>query len=267
MKKVTVRAKTVKEAVNSALSQLQTTEEFVNIRVIEEPSKGFLGFGAKQAVIEVELIDSKVNTTSSIPNEPEQNETTVIEHRPEEARVTEETVAALEGLEADNVDKEERFSAEAAEENTEEEALEEALLFLENVLAKMDLIVKVKQEKHADYWLFDVSGPNLGVMIGRRGQTLDSLQYLTNIVANRYSNRYIRIVIDAENYRAKRKETLEQLADRVAKKVIRTHMKVALEPMNAAERKIIHTHLQHYAGVSTKSDGVEPNRHIVIYPK
>lgn len=265
MKKVTVRAKTVEEAVKSALSQLQTTEEFVNIRVIEEPSRGFFGFGAKQAVIEVERIDSKVHTESSVIQQVEEQ----IVASSDESEHGKDELATEMGAEdrAVALDEISKATAGKPEKEQEQEALEEASLFLESVLAKMDLVVKVKQEKHGDEWLFDVSGPNLGVMIGRRGQTLDALQYLTNIVANRYSNRYIRIVIDAENYRAKRKETLEQLADRVAKKVIRTHNKVALEPMNAAERKIIHSYLQHYAGVATKSDGVEPKRHIVIYPK
>ncbi|GAA0378014.1 RNA-binding cell elongation regulator Jag/EloR [Bacillus horti] len=259
MNKVTARAKTVQEAVERALSQLQTTEEFVNIRVIEEPSKGFLGFGAKQAVIEVERKDSKVEEHFEHNNVDSKTEDQSLDQA--------KTAIVPDGANTSTADSVTFDETKRVQEEEIQEAIEEAVVFLENVLAKMDLIVKVKVEKQADYWLFDVSGTQLGLMIGRRGQTLDSLQYLTNIVANRHSSSYIRIVIDVENYRAKRKETLEQLADRVAKKVIRSGNKVALEPMNAAERKIIHTHLQDYAGVATRSDGQDPHRHIVVYPK
>jgi spoIIIJ-associated protein len=221
--KVTVTAKTVEEAVKSALSQLQTTEEFINIRVIEEPSKGFFGIGSKQAVVEVELIQSASH--------------------------------------------EESKDISSTNEQMELNAVEEGQAFLEKVLDQMGIEAHIDQEHQDDHTLFQISGSNIGILIGRRGQTLDSIQYLTNIVVNRHSKDYIRIIVDAENYRGKRKETLEQLADRVAKKVIRTRNRVVLEPMNPAERKIIHTHLQDYSGVATKSDGVEPNRRIVILPK
>jgi spoIIIJ-associated protein len=221
--KVTVTAKTVEEAVKSALSQLQTTEEFVNIRVIDEPSKGFFGIGSKQAVVEVELIQS--------------------------------------------ASQEESKEATSSIEQNRTNAVEEGQAFLAKVLDQMGIEAHIDQEQHDDHTLFQISGSKIGILIGRRGQTLDAVQYLTNIVVNRYSKDYIRIIVDAENYRGKRKDTLELLADRVAKKVIRTRNKVVLEPMNPAERKIIHTHLQDYAGVATKSDGVEPNRRIVILPK
>nr|WP_272899231.1 RNA-binding cell elongation regulator Jag/EloR [Caldalkalibacillus salinus] len=146
-------------------------------------------------------------------------------------------------------------------------AVQEGQAFLEEVLAKMNIPAKIEVKEESDQWTFDVTGDKIGLMIGRRGQTLDALQYLTNVVANRYTEDYVRIILDAENYRKRRKETLQQLSDRMAKKVITTRAKVSLEPMNAAERKIIHTHLQSYAGVLTESEGREPNRHVVILPK
>lgn len=226
MSKVTVTAKTVKEAVKSALSQLQTTEEFVSIRVIEEPVKGLFGFGSKQAVVEVECIETK--SIEQLNNQMDKK--------------------------ADRV-------------NEENDPVEEAVRFLSNVLSQMKMDVEIERNQLEDHVLIQISGSNVGLIIGRRGQTLDALQYLTNIVANRYSSEYVRVILDAENYRLKRKETLEHLADRVAKKVLRTRSKVVLEPMNPAERKMIHTHLQNYVGITTKSNGVEPNRRIVVFPK
>ncbi|WP_025027515.1 RNA-binding cell elongation regulator Jag/EloR [Caldalkalibacillus mannanilyticus] len=226
MSKVTVTAKTIEQAVKSALSQLQTSEDLVNIRVIEEPSKGFFGFGSKQAVVEVEVKEVVQESQSQAAAAVEQEESLL-----------------------------------------DKDWLEEAKHFLETILSQMGLSVRVTVEPREEHTIFNVQGEGIGLMIGRRGQTLDSIQYLTNLVANRYSKDYVRIVIDPENYRARRQETLEQLADRVAKKVVRSGEKMVLEPMNPAERKIIHTHLQEYAGISTKSQGEGNNRRIVVFPR
>jgi spoIIIJ-associated protein len=142
----------------------------------------------------------------------------------------------------------------------------EAKNFLEQVMDTMNLSATVGVKEKKDYILFEIVGDNLGVIIGRRGQTLDSLQYLVNTVGNRYSESFLRIILDAENYREKRKQTLEQLADRLAEKVIRTGQPVKLEPMPSNERKIIHTKLQHRKQIHTFSEGRDPQRHIVIEP-
>lgn len=202
MNKITVTAKTVEEAVEKGLKELNTTRDRVEIRVIEQPSRGLLGLiGAKDAKVELERIFNPV---------------------------------------------------------------EEAISFLNDVLEVMVPGAKVETRHEEDYLVFDISGEQLGLIIGKRGQTLDSLQYLVNLVANRYSDQYMKIVLDAENYREKRKKTLEDLADRLAEKVIRTQRSVRLEPMSALERKIIHTRLQNHTGVNTYSKGEEPNRFVVI---
>ncbi|MFF0830307.1 RNA-binding cell elongation regulator Jag/EloR [Brevibacillus sp. NPDC003359] len=139
--------------------------------------------------------------------------------------------------------------------------------FLQDVLSNMKVNAKVETRTNEEGMLFDIQGTNLGIIIGRRGQTLDSLQYLVNVVANRHADKHVRITLDAENYRLRRKETLEQLADRVAKKALSTKRDVRLEPMSAAERKVIHAFLQKRADVVTFSEGDEPNRYIVIAPK
>ncbi|MNP17071.1 R3H domain protein [compost metagenome] len=139
-----------------------------------------------------------------------------------------------------------------------------AVQFILDVGKSMGLEVQVDVQHSRDTTTLHIYGPDLGLMIGRRGQTLDSLQYLANIVANRVSNSYIRIILDAENFRERRKKTLEELADRLAGRVIRTHKEVVLEPMSPQERKVIHAKLQDHKSVKTYSKGEEPNRRVVI---
>ncbi len=240
MNKITTTGKTIEDAIQSALTQLNTTRDKVNYRVLEEPSKGFFGLiGVKEAKIEVTMIEEL------IPEEPKE-EVSISE--PEMDPVVEVT------------EKEEKNHRVL----NEQEVVEEAKQFLLNVLETMGLNAGVERLSRDGNILFNIYGEGLGLIIGRRGQTLDSLQYLVNTVANRYSEKRVRIILDAENYRSKRKETLEQLADRIAAQVRRSGKPVRLEPMNPAERKIIHTYLQGRKGISTFSEGSEPYRRIVI---
>jgi spoIIIJ-associated protein len=142
--------------------------------------------------------------------------------------------------------------------------VEEAIVFLQDLMKAMQISVTISRSKDKEHTLLELSGPELGILIGKRGQTLDALQYLVGIVANRYSSSFIRIVLDAENFRERRKQTLEDLANKLASRVIRTRKDVVLEPMNSQERKVIHTVLQNHANVKTFSKGEEPNRRIVI---
>jgi spoIIIJ-associated protein len=145
-----------------------------------------------------------------------------------------------------------------------EAVIEKAKLFLQDVLQTMDLQVDIQIKFNEEHILFDLVGSDLSQIIGRRGQTLESLQYLTNLVANKKSSGHTRIVLDAENYRARRRKTLEQLAGRLASNVVKSRKDVVLEPMSPAERKIIHAYLQEHPKVKTFSKGEEPNRRIVI---
>jgi spoIIIJ-associated protein len=144
------------------------------------------------------------------------------------------------------------------------DAYEEAELFLQNIFRTMQISITIDQQKDKEGALFNMSGSELGILIGKRGQTLDALQYLVNIVANRYSDSHIRILLDAENFRERRKKTLQDLASRLASRVIKSKKEVILEPMNAQERKIIHFELQDHPVVKTYSKGDEPNRRVVI---
>ena len=138
--------------------------------------------------------------------------------------------------------------------------------FLNDVFAAMDMsvIVNVKYDENENEMSIDLSGDDMGVLIGKRGQTLDSLQYLVSLVVNKESENYIRVKVDTENYRERRKETLENLAKNIAYKVKRTRRTVALEPMNPYERRIIHSALQNDKYVTTHSEGEEPFRKVVI---
>lgn len=142
--------------------------------------------------------------------------------------------------------------------------VEEAIQFLNDIFKTITLQIQVERIDEKDIVLLNLTGPELGILIGRRGQTLDSLQYLVNIVANRYSNTHIKIVLDAENFRERRRKTLEDLSQRLAGRVVKTRKEVMLEPMSPQERKVIHSHLQNHPSVKTYSKGEDPNRRVVI---
>ncbi|MDR4890495.1 RNA-binding cell elongation regulator Jag/EloR [Fredinandcohnia sp. QZ13] len=144
--------------------------------------------------------------------------------------------------------------------------VEEAQKFLEKVISSMGVQAKLDVFRNGKNVTFQLSGEKMAVLIGKRGQTLNSLQYLTQLVANRFSDHYLNIMVDAENYRGRREETLVQLAERLADKVSRTKQDVKLEPMPSYERKVIHTALANHAKVKTSSSGSDPNRYIVISP-
>lgn len=203
MKQVTATGQTVEEAVKSALAQLETTEDRVEIAIMNEGKKGIFGFGSRPAVVKV---------TAKI------------------------------------------------------DPVEEAKEFLKDVSEKMGVDVEIEVLRDGKQVQFILSGDKIALLIGKRGQTLNSLQYLTQLVINRFSDQYFHVLLDAEDYRKRRNETLVHLAERLAQKALKTGKKVALEPMPSYERKVIHTALMENNRIKTYSDGVEPNRHIVIAP-
>lgn len=142
----------------------------------------------------------------------------------------------------------------------------EAQSFLENVIEKMGITAEIERVEKGKELTFRMNGDEIAILIGKRGQTLNSLQYLVQLVANKFSDDYLTVIVDAGDYRLRRRETLENLATRLAAKAKKTRTKVVLEPMPSFERKIIHSVLYDVEGVTTVSDGVDPNRHIVIIP-
>ena len=202
-KKIEISAKSKDEAIALALEKLGVSEDEVNITVVEEGNKGFLGMGAKDAVVEVEVKDLPM------------------------------------------------IRAEK---------------FLKDIFAGLNIEVNIKAERNENGIFVDLSGDSMGIVIGKRGETLDSLQYLTTLVANKGLSKddYTKISLDTENYREKRNAALESLAHKLASKVVRTGRNTTLEPMNAYERRIIHATLQNDEKVTTYSVGQGMNRKVVI---
>ena len=200
---IEISAKTVDDAITEACQKLSVTSNKLEYEVIEEGSAGFLGIGAKPAVI-------KAKVKSSVQDV--------------------------------------------------------AKTFLNDVFEAMNLtvVITIKYDELDNLMDIDLSGDEMGVLIGKRGQTLDSLQYLTSLVVNKDVENYIRVKVDTENYRKRRKDTLENLAKNIAYKVKRTKRPVSLEPMNPYERRIIHSALQNDRYVTTHSEGDEPFRRVVV---
>lgn len=204
MDMIEVSAKTVNDAITEACQKLGVTSDKLDYEVVEEGSSGFLGIGAKPAVIKASVKKSSVE--------------------------------------------------------------EVARVFLNDVFQamNMEVVIDIKYNEEEKSMDIELSGNEMGVLIGKRGQTLDSLQYLTSLVVNKGKSDYIRVKLDTEDYRRRRKETLENLARGIAYKVKKTRKPVVLEPMNPYERRIIHSALQGNKFVETVSEGEEPYRHVVV---
>ena len=249
---VEMTAKTVDEAVAKALKELNITAEEAVVEVLEEGKKGFLGMFSK---------DAKVRVTAKEVAAPVVEEITVEEVKVEVETEVEETVKE----EAPAVT-EERAAREPKKFVVNDEAVAKAREFLQKVFnaMKIEVVMEKFVNKNDGTVTFKLHGADMGILIGKHGQTLDSLQYLTNLVANKNSAERVRVIIDVEDYRDRRIETLNRLAYRLADKVKRSGERVALEPMNPHERKIIHMALQNDRRVTTLSEGDEPYRHVVI---
>ncbi|MFX3622547.1 MAG: RNA-binding cell elongation regulator Jag/EloR [Ectobacillus sp.] len=198
----TAKGQTVEEAVQVALKQLQVSREQVDIKVLDEGKKGFLGFiGSRLAVVEV-----------AVRKDP----------------------------------------------------MEEAKKYLQSIIQEMGIKVNIDASIKGKEITFSLSGEQVALLIGKRGATLNALQQLTQLVANRNTKQYVNVLVDAENYREKRKNTLESLAQRLARQVTNTKKSVKLEPMPSFERKIIHQALSNHPYVITTSEGIEPYRYVLI---
>ena len=265
----------VDTAVQLALADLKLTIDEVDVTVLEEPSRGFFGIGSKLALVRVE------KKKELVEQEKRQEETAARadERSSKPQRQREERSAA-------SKNKRDRFAKGAKRENSRREReLREpvepvisripddqltpcedhvALHFLEEVTRQMGLNLDITAKEGEDALYIDIQGKDSGTIIGKRGQTLDAIQYLTSLVVNKDQDKYTRVVVDAENYRAKREKTLEMLAIRLANKVTKTKKSVKLEPMNPYERKVIHATLQNHPYVTTKSEGQDPYRRVII---
>ena len=254
MNKITVSAKTVDDAITEASIQLGLVSTELEYEVIEKGSAGFLGIGAKQAVITAWKKEEPKKSKSKKEHAKKVEKQPVKEEVVKEVEVKEEVKPEIK-----EVEKEEKIV------EVEPQTKEACEKFLYDVLKTMNMEVTITSEIDEDGSLaINIEGENMGVLIGKRGQTLDSLQYLTNRVANKMQEGYIRVKLDTENYRQRRKDTLENLAKNIAHKVKRTKKTFSLEPMNPYERRIIHSALQSDKYVSTHSEGEEPYRRVVV---
>ncbi len=228
IKSLETTGRTEDEAIAAALKELGLERDDVSVTVVERAKSGFLGIGASPAVVRVEY---------EAPDETEIEAAPVVETKaPEKAAMT-----------ADNGE------------------FAEIRAFLDGLLKRMGVEADIEiTRRDGKSIVVNLSGSNMGAVIGRRGETLDAIQHLTNYVINRGSDKHMHICVDAESYRAKREESLVRLAEKMAAKVIKYKRSMALEPMNSYERHIIHAALQDYEGVSTSSTGTEPNRRVVV---
>ena len=307
MRSTVVSAKTVEECVNKALDKLQANRNEVNIEVINEAKQGFLGlFGAKDAVVRVSLKDDVkekgtgdfvkniLNSDSNSVETEQKEDTKVIEDKkiveeveetePTEAdneEIVEESVETVESEEVTEVaEAEEAVKSEETEEEQDTESdvtidrNDELFItsknFLKQMIEDMGIDCDIESRTEGNMIKFNImcsEESDIGIIIGKRGETLDSLQYIVNLVTNRNSDTYIRVILDCNQYRSKRERSLQKLARRLADKAVQTGRDIKLEPMNPYERRIIHAYLQNDEKVNTFSQGNEPNRRVIIKRK
>ena len=266
---ITLSAKTLDDAITEALVQLGVTSDRLDYIVVEKGSEGFLGIGRKQAVIKARRKQEEKPVEEVVKEEPKVEEpvkeSVKTEKKAEKKPAKEHSHARKQARE----EKPEVKSApkkEAELAKVEPQTIETCEKFIYDVMNAMGMEdVKVTSAVDEEGALsINMEGSSMGILIGKRGQTLDSLQYLTNRVANKMQDGYVRVKLDTEDYRRRRKETLENLAKNIASKVKRTRKTVSLEPMNPYERRIIHSALQSDPAVSTHSEGEEPYRRVVV---
>ena len=292
IKFIDVTGKTEDEAIQSALAQLKMDRDDVSVEILERAKAGFLGIGSAPARVRVSYDDGKAEEVKPAPQpaapKPEKKVEPAPASKPAVPLYAPEVLqkkgsSAQKSEKSDRPAREDRREraprAERAErpapqpkpvvdlgEECHDEKSEQIRAFLKGLLEHMDsdAEVKVYESEKGRYKVF-LEGDKLGALIGRRGETLDAIQQLTNYSINRGSEKNrVRVQVDAENYREKREQSLERLAEKVAGKVTKYRRNVTLEPMNAYERHVIHTALQDTPGVTTFSIGTEPNRRVVV---
>ena len=247
MKRVTQSGATAEEAVAAALEQLGARRDQVTIRVIAEGKKGFLGIGARPAAVEVMLNEEPAAEATE----------TAAEEQPEQPSVQPRSAA-------------ERAESPAQTDSTVSEtdrAIRETEEYIRQVAREMDVHdLEIRTKRDGRHIQMRLESDKTALLIGKRGQTLNALQQLAQLVLNKFSQQFLLIRLDAGDYRDRRQETLEQLADKMADKAVRTGRKVRLEPMPPHERKVIHQALSTRIDIETHSEGKEPKRYLIIEP-
>jgi len=240
---IEVSGRTIEEATEKALAQLSLERDEVQLEILERGKGGFLGIGAVPAVVRVSY-EAPDEEAPKAPKAPKtEKPQPKADQKPEGAKVVKPRPRRM-------AEGEQAVATEA---------------FLQGLLERMGVEADMEISPREGGGLnIELSGAGIGAVIGRRGETLDAIQHLTNYVVNRGNDKRSHINVDAENYRAKREDSLVRLAQKMAEKAIKYKRSMALEPMNSYERHIIHTALQDYEGVTTSSTGAEPNRRVVV---
>lgn len=264
MRTVRITAKTIEAAVAEGLEKLGISREEAVVHVVEQPSSGLFGLiHKKMAVVDISAPDEEVPEDTVEEASPAE-EAPAAEIPAEEPKAEE---VAPEAEEAPAEEKKAEREEPTFDPEEQKKVAEEAKTFLAGVFAGMHLAVTMECRMTEERIMINLVGDGLGILIGKHGQTLDALQYLTNLAAGKSFRHHYFILLDVENYRERRQDTLEALARRLAGKVKRTGEEIRLEPMAAGERRIIHLALQDDHAVSTDSDGEAPYRYVVIRPK
>ena len=276
---IRVSAKTLDDAITEALIQLGVTSDKLEYEVIEKGSAGFLGIGMKQAVIEawrkeeekepeIEDVVKAVKADFASIEEPvkeKKEERPKKEFARKERPVREKRTEKPANRKSEDDKTEQVIKEQQILVKVEDQTIQAVEQFVKDTLKAMNMDVEITSSIDEDGALcVDMKGEHMGILIGKRGQTLDALQYLANRVANKHQDGYVRVKLDTENYRARREETLKHLAKNIAHKVKRNRRPVVLEPMNPYERRIIHSALQSDPYVTTHSEGEEPYRKVVV---
>ena len=263
MKQLTQIGATTQEAISLALQKLGKTREQVDVEVLQEGKKGFLGFGARSAEIRVTVKEVQVPTIES-----DNAQLHVVTQLYEPIELDDvETLSSQVSEQPSEMEEVQQVVKEQAEDGDSANPIEEAKAYLSSIaeqLAIHDLEIATTRE--GKYVLFQLKSEKAALLIGKRGQTLNSLQQLTQLVLNKSAKQFLMVKLDVENYRERRQVALELLADRMADKALRLNQRVAFEPMPSYERKIIHNQLANRLDLETYSEGTEPNRYLVIEP-
>ena len=256
MKSLEKSGRTVDEALRAALAELGLDVDDVSYsyEIVTRPKSGFLGIGSVPAVVRV----SYEAKDEPAPQAPKAESKPAPAAKPAAPKTEKKSAPKAESKPAPQAVE----VAPVVEEDAEYAAIR---TFLSGLLSRMGVDAEIEIGRRENGGInVRLSGDGMGAIIGRRGETLDAIQHLTNYVVNRGSDKHMHISVDAENYRSKREESLARLAEKMAEKAIKYKRSMALEPMNSYERHVIHTALQNYEGVTTSSTGVEPNRRVVV---
>lgn len=267
MSYIDVTGKTEEEAIRKALQQLQMDRDDVSVEILERAKSGFLGIGSSPARVRV-TYGQREPEAPAAPVQPEKKPEKKPEPKPQpkpQQPKPQKPETPKAAPKAPEVPKAAETPAAPVQESCQDDNARRITEFLTGLLEHMDSPAQVKvTETEKGRYSVVLEGQKLGQLIGRRGETLDAIQQLTNYAVNSGREKRIRVHVDAENYRAKREQSLESLARKVAGKVTKYRRSVTLEPMNAYERHVIHAALQDVPGVNTYSIGTEPNRRVVV---